>query len=78
VSHDCPYLSAASVAIAGAAFDVINATLNVDAADGVAAWGGRRVETTSRGHPRDLGLIRPSTHRKRAEIVNPFRPERIN
>lgn len=32
---------------------------------------------TSRGHSRDVGLIRPSTHRKRAEIVNPFRPERI-
>jgi len=56
-----------------AVFDVINATLDVDVADG-----GRRVETTSRGQPRDLGLIRLNTHRKRAEIVNPFRPERIN
>lgn len=43
----------------------------------VVAAGGSRVEMTSRGYSRDVGLIRPSTHRKRAEIVNPFRPERI-
>lgn len=65
------------------AFDVINATLDVDADDGGSgdggggSGGGSRVEMTSRGYSRDVGLIRPSTHRKRAEIVNPFRPERI-
>lgn len=31
---------------------------------------------TSRGYSRDVELIRLSTHRKRAEIVNPFRPVR--
>lgn len=63
-----------------AAFDVINATLDVDADGGGSAGGsdsGSRVEMTSRGYLRDVGLIRSSTHRKRVEIVNPFRAERI-
>jgi len=59
------------------AFDVINATLDVDADDGGGAGGDSRVEMTSRSYSRDAGLIHPSTHRKRAEIVNPFRSERI-
>lgn len=63
---------------------MINATLDMDAdddggggGDSCSGAGGSRVEMTSRGYSRDVGLIRPSTHRKRAEIVNPFRPERI-
>lgn len=47
----------------------------VDGGGGVASVG--RVEMTSRGYSRDVGLIRPRTHRKRAEIVNPFRLECI-
>lgn len=68
---------------------MINATLDAADADGGGSGdggggsgggsgsGGWRVEMTSRGYSRDVELIRPSTHRKRAEIVNPFRSERI-
>jgi len=44
---------------------------------GAGGNGSLRVEMTSRGYSRNVGLIRSNTHRKRAEIVNPFRPKRI-